>query len=244
MKRFIVCTDLGKKRDNYANMVIEAKPTIVSGSSLLQNPDRTVTRYHIVYLEQQKGLRYPEQVSRLVNLVNYAEIRNDYTLLVDGTGIGEPVVDYIRDAGLFPIPIIFTNGNTVNEIYADIGQVFAGTQDKLRAARTLKEIRIPRDDLVSAGQILMQQDRIRVAQGINYREELETQLMSFVGTKLNKTTGRQKYEAADEEIHDDLVVDYLMGAWWALHSDSVNGIKERVLTEDQEDTGWEPADFF
>jgi len=242
MKKYTICVDLAKKKDFFAIVVLEANPKVVGGSKLLGNPDRTVIHYDIVYIEKARELRYPQMVERVIRITNYAKIKNDYELLVDGTGVGEAVVDYLRDAGLYPIPIIFTSGNQVNEIYSTIGQVFSGVTDKLQAARTLKEIRIPKKDLVTAGQILLQQGRIFTAQGIEYRSDIEEQLMGFIG-KVNEPTKHKKYEAEDEELHDDLVVCFLMGSWWVLNGTTLEGFKEKIIPQTSKETTWEPADY-
>lgn len=243
MKRFTIAVDLAKKRDYFALMVFEAIPHVKPGSPLFGNPDRTVMKYEVVYIDKERELRYPDMVRKTVHVAGYKDIKNDYDLIVDGTGVGEAAVDYLRDAGLYPIPIVFTNGTQVNEIYEDIGKVFADVQDRLRASKTLKELRVPKKDLVTAGQILMQQRRIGVTPDCPFRQDFENQLMGFTG-KINELTRHVKYEAEDERVHDDLVVCYLMGSWWALNSGTIDGFKERVLPAKGKTTIWEPVDYY
>ena len=244
MKRYSIMVDVAKKKDFFAIVVFEANPRVVAGSPLLGNPDRTVMKYDIVYIEKARELRYPQMIERIVRITNYAQIKNDYDLLIDGTGVGDPIIDYVRDAGLFPIPIIFTGGIKVSEVYEEMGKVFANTTDRLQAARTLKEIHVPKKDLVSAGQVLMQQGRIFTAQGINYRSDIEEQLMGFIG-KVNEDTKKRKgYEAETEELHDDLVVCYLMGAWWVLTGTTLEGFKEKIIPQHGGESPWEPSEYF
>lgn len=244
MKEYTIAVDLAKKRDFYAVIVFQNVQTIIPGSKLLGSADRTIMEYDIVYIDKAKELRYPEMVERTVRIAGYSKIKNNYDLLVDGTGVGEAVVDYLREAGLYPIPIIFTSGTQVNEIYEDIGKVFGDIGgDRLQSARTLKELRIPKEDLISAGRILLEQGRVHIAKGVKYRDDFEDQMMSFTG-KLNEVTKHTKYEAEDEEVHDDLVVCYSMGSWWGLHSHSIDGFKEKILPPRGHSTAWEPADYY
>jgi hypothetical protein len=227
-------------------MVFKSTPRVEPGSDLLETPDRIVQHYDVVYIDKERELRYPEMVDRTLRIVNHVDLKNDHDLIVDGTGVGEAAVDYMRDAGMYPIPIVFTNGNVVSEIYADINKVFSGTHDRLQAAKTLKEIRVPKKDLVTAGSVVMQQGRIHFSHGLMYRQDLEQQLMGFQG-KVNEMTRHTKYEAEDEETHDDLVVVYLQGCWWLLNRSNVEGIKERPLPAsvgNNPATVWEPADYF
>jgi hypothetical protein len=160
--------------------------------------------------------------------------------LVDGTGVGEAAVELIRRAGLNPLPILFTAAGAVKEKYADFGDVFGGRQGTLRGARILKEIHVPKKDLVTAGSILLQQRRIGAAPG-RWAEEFRKQLEAFRG-KVNEATRRVVYEAEHESDHDDLVVCYLMGAWWILNRRERNAIEERRVTP-EEQAVYDPLEF-
>lgn len=247
MKTYVVCVDVAKKRDYYANMVFKSRPEVADGNPLLQTPDRVVQHYDIVFLDKAKELRYPDMVERVKLITNHVDLKNDHDLIVDGTGVGEAAVDYMRDEGMYPIPIVFTGGDHMNMVYSDMGQVFSSGSEMghLKAAKVLKEIRVPKQDLVTAGSILIQQGRVHLSKGVRYREDVENQFMGFIG-KVNENTGRKKYEADDEETHDDFVVCYLMGSWWMMHRGNVAGVKERVLPEGrafEKSTVWEPSDY-
>jgi hypothetical protein len=160
-------------------------------------------------------------------------------LVVDGTGVGDAAIELMRKRGLCPVPVIFTGGNAPKEHYSSMGEVF-NTGGKYFGTKILKEISVPKKDLVLAGNLLLQQGRIRVAPG-RWNEDFKKQLAKFKG-KINENTGRMKYEAETAEDHDDLVVCFLMGAWWILNRKDRNTIREQQVPGN-ESTGWEPADY-
>lgn len=247
MKEYIVTVDIAKKRDFFALMVLKDVARVLPANELLDGNERIIHHYDIVYLEQARGIRYDNMADRISRVTSHRDLSQNHDLIVDGTGVGEAAVDLIRRDGLYPVPIVFTGGDTFHEVYEDIGKVFANIPGKLQGARTLKEIRVPKKDLIVAGNVLLQQHRVHVAKGIKHREELEEQLVGFKG-KVNENTQRKRYEAETEDLHDDLVVCYLMGAWWAIHRSDVKCIRERELPpgqfEEKVAGSYEPADFF
>jgi len=155
--------------------------------------------------------------------------------------VGEGVVEIMRERGLRPIPIITTNSGRVREVYADAAEIFPGAT-KLRM-RTLKEIHVPKSDLVAAGQLLVQQERVRVAAGLRWAEEARKQFKSFRG-KINERTQHKVYEAETEEDHDDIVICFLMGAWWFVSQRAQQEIPEQQLPQDEDARTWDPYDFW
>ena len=247
MKEYAVLVDLGKKRDFAATMVMKDSPQIALGSELLKQPNRVLHYYDIVYIDQKQGVWYHDIVDEIGQLMNRATLAENADLIVDGTGVGEGVVEMMREKGLQPIPIITTGRGLMREVYADISEVFRRPAWGDRATRlniqVLKEIHVPKADLVAAGQLLVQQERIRVAAGLKWAEEARKQFKSFRG-KINERTKHKVYEADTEEEHDDLVICYLLGAWWFVKHKGREEIPERQLPENEETKEWDPYDFW
>jgi len=241
VKEYAVLVDLAKKRDYTAIMVMKDSPQIVLGHETLKQPNKVVHYYDIVYIAQQQGMRYHTIVQEIGELMQRATLVENADLIVDGTGVGEGVVEIMREQGLQPIPIITTNSGLVREVYADVAEIFPGVP-KLRA-RTLKEIHVPKSDLVAAGQLLVQQERVRVAEKLKWAEEARRQFKSFRG-KINERTKHKVYEAETEEEHDDIVICFLMGAWWFVSQRQQQEIPERQLPVDEEAGTWDPYDFW
>jgi hypothetical protein len=242
MREYVLSIDLAKRRDFFGIMVLKDFPRVEAGNSLLDGSSRVIHVYEIKAIEKYQNVDYTDMVDRIETIMNHRELRNNADLLVDGTGVGEPVLEMIRRRGLYPIPFLFHGGDNCKWEYQTMGEIFKGPPGQLAGARVLKEIRVPKKDLVSAGSILLQQDRVRLAPG-RWGEEFRKQLLKFRG-KVNENSKRTAYEADREADHDDLIVCYLMGAWWFLNRREKAEIPERPLTgADAGGGAWEPMEY-
>jgi hypothetical protein len=239
MNEYIVSVDIAKRQDFFGILVMKDAAEIVKGNDLLGTSDRIIHYYDIVSIEKYQGMDYEDMAVRITAIMGHTALRNNADLIVDGTGVGEPAVELIRRKGCNPIPIIFTGGEHYAEVYSPIGSVFRNIPGQLAGAQILKELRIPKKDLVSAGTLLVQQRRVGVAPS-RWKEEMTRQLMAFKG-KVNEKTRNVKYEAENESVHDDLVVCYLMGAWWVLHRNEKDTIPEKTLHNAV--LSWEPLEY-
>lgn len=225
-------------------MVMKDNPKIVDGAKILKSPDRIIHFYDIIFIDQLIRKQYPVVTEAVQALLNHVDLKNNTDLVVDGTGVGDAPVDYMRKEGLYPIPLIFTGGEQVHEVYSEIGQVFSKVPGKLQGARTLKEIHVPKTDLVKAGELLLQQGRVLVARGLRWGPELKKQLNHFRG-EIGKKKKIMIFEADDENVHDDLVICYCMGAWWFTRHRKDERIQERPIVGAEEKAGdWNPYDFW
>jgi len=84
---------------------------------------------------------------------------------------------------------------------------------------------------------------VRVAEKLKWAEEARRQFKSFRG-KINERTKHKVYEAETEEEHDDIVICFLMGAWWFVSQRQQQEIPERQLPVDEEAGTWDPYDFW
>jgi hypothetical protein len=244
MNEFIVSVDIAKRRDFFGIMALRDKPEIIPASAVLETPDRIVHFFEVSLIEKYQGLTYEEMADRIAIVMRHINLRNNADLLIDGTGVGEAAVEQVRKRGLSPIPILFTGGEAYSEKYADFGSLFKGVPGQLNTAHILKEIHVPKKDLVAAGNILLQQKRVRVAEG-RWKKDFMKQMQAFRG-KVNETKSGKthiSYEAEHESDHDDLVVCYLMAAWWIQRRRARDAIPERRLPAKEAMTSWEPLDL-
>lgn len=241
MKQYLIIVDPGKKRDPAAVMVMRDNIKIVNGASSINIPDKKQHFYEIVLIDKFVNTKYTDLVRNVCALSGHRDLKNNSELLVDGTGVGEAVIDIMREQYLTPIPIVFTGGGDVHEKYADFGSVFSNKQSgKMRGAQVLKEICVPRDDLVMAGQVVSQQGRIGIVPTLKFAEDFRRQLMGFKGDP-NKVAKKMKYEAESDDVHDDLIVCYLMGAWYFTRHRKTD---EQVLQGSQQKiSDWSPMDY-
>jgi hypothetical protein len=242
MHEHIVAVDIAKRRDYFGILVMKDNPAIIDGNALLESPDRIIHTYDVIHIEKYQGMGFEEMAGRVEQLMGHKDLHYNADLLVDGTGVGEAAVELIRKKGLNPLPVIFTGGENYREVPAFAGELFKGASGSFNRLMIIKEIHVPKKDLAAAGVILMEAKRLRVAPG-RWRDEFNKQLTLFKG-KVNEKTRRVSYEAETEAVHDDLVVCFLMAAWWALHRGEKETVKERTLARaETELKNWDPFDF-
>jgi len=159
---------------------------------------------HIVHLERfPLGTIYPDIVRRVKSLLQTPRLKGKATLIVDYTGCGRPVVDMIRDQGLQCKAISITSGNKVN-------------QETDAKGRLIDNWTVPKVDLVSCLQVLMQNKRLEIASGLKDGPILAQELKSFKA-KIS-TSGHTSFESSGdwrESDHDDLVLAAALACWYA-----------------------------
>jgi hypothetical protein len=239
VKEYLCIADIASKRDRYAEMVMRRNVFIQDGNPLTRSPDRILSELQIVWMKQDENLRYEDMEASYLSLINRPALKNNCEQIVDGTGVGDAVIESLRKLGAFPHSIVFTNGGRAHPVYADIGQVFGESRTgELAPMRTVKEWLVPRRDLVSSGALVLEQQRLAIARSVAHREAFEAQLTGFT---LNRK--KQKYMAETEDLHDDLVVCFLMGAWWTHYFEAE--IHEGDLPIPQEESAsWDPLARF
>ncbi len=217
---YILGVDLGQRQDYTALCVLErtgvdtgqkeelrrSPPSQFSkGGKLLTGvraPEfRPVFEHHYAarHLERLPlGTPYPAQVERVKAL--HDRLKDDTggapLLVVDQTGVGRPVVDMLRAAELKPVAVTITGGDSV-------------TQDG-------GDYRVPKRDLVSVVQILLDSDRLTIAERLKARAVLTAELEAFkvsISLKGHDSYGND-VGPWRENPHDDMVLAVAMAAWY------------------------------
>lgn len=185
MHNYLLGLDLGQAQDYTALAVVERK---------IYRYDPKPDEYHIRHLERLKlGTSYPAIVERVQSLLKTEQLYNRTALVVDKTGVGAPVVDMFKKAGLRPEAITITGGNTVTTDGGDY--------------------HVPKRDLVTTLQVLFQAKRLKVAGGLPEAKRLLDELLNFK-VKINIRTAHDSYEAWREGTHDDLVLAVALACWY------------------------------
>lgn len=158
------------------------------------DPGRSATHYAVRHLQRfPPGTPYGEIASVLAKQFSGRPLTHT-SLAVDVTGVGRPVVDLLRKAGIRATikPITVTGDHEAN-------------QD------TLGGWLVPRKELVSTMQVLLQERRIKVAQSLPEAATLTTELLNFKAKP--STSPLDSFEAWRENPHDDLVLAVAIAAW-------------------------------
>ncbi len=115
-------------------------------------------------------------------------------LALDATGLGAPVADMAKRAGLKPLSIVITAGNS--------------------ATLTGLKWSVPKALLVGELRATMHQKRIKVAQGFRDREVLAEELANF--TARVSPSGRATFEAAGDR-NDDALLSLALAVFASKH---------------------------
>ena len=204
--------DLGQSADYTALALIE-EPVWVSGRwtspAAMTRPHYDVLRAEsdrarppnpplsVRHLERfDLGTRYTTIVERVKEMANAPPLSElPAALLVDKTGVGAAVLDAFEHSGIRPTAITIHGGSTVSD-------------DPQR-----RGYRVPKRDLVSAVQVLLQNGRLKIAASLPESATLKRELLSF-RVKVNPATAHDSYEHWREGDHDDLVLATAMACWF------------------------------
>lgn len=225
MPDYLIGVDLGQRRDWTAICVAERRtePTgsverVPAGLDLhaggLVWSDRAVTvgAYDVTHLERLPlGTPYVDVAPRLKTIMQRLRERHvaqefarsghlttgaPVSMVVDQTGVGVAVVDLLRDAGLDPIAITITGGDTVSR-------------------PAWNEYRTPKRELAGVLQVLLQGRRLRIAEALPLAAVLRQELENFKVTI--SLGGHDSYGAGEEwrtGNHDDLVLAVALAVWY------------------------------
>ncbi|HEY7153834.1 MAG TPA: hypothetical protein VH575_07725 [Gemmataceae bacterium] len=184
---YFVGLDLGQAQQYTAIAALERTTT-----PDLQTPDREVRHYAVRHLQRfPLGTPYTAVCARLVEMFASAPLSGT-TLLVDQTAVGRPVVQMLRRSRI---------NARIRAIALSLGQKATGRGVRL----------VPRKELVSTLQVLLQARRLKVSPALPEAQTLVTELMKF---KAKPTTATDDtLESWREGPHDDLVLAVAMAAW-------------------------------
>lgn len=184
-RRYFVGLDLGQRRDYTALVVVEKTTTPFWGDQwLYARKNETGTTRLLVRMAEKVRLStpYPEIVEWVKSIVTRPEFQKRTALTVDSTGVGAPVVDLLRKAqlGVNLVPVTITGiGQAHNPV--------TGT--------------IPRNVLLTALQLAIQQDEIEISETCAQVEALRKELRHL------------KIEGTIHGHHDDLSVALALAVW-------------------------------
>lgn len=196
MPDYFIGVDLGQAQDYTAISVLEQahRPTE-------RDAAKSETTYQVRHLERLPlGTAYPVQVNRVLEVVQQVKTiqgnaDREPALVVDQTGVGRPVVDMLSQAGLTNLTAVSIHGGDATN-------------------RDGREYRVPKRELVSILQVLLQTDRLAVAAALPEAQTLTREMLAFK-VSISKA-GHDSYgNDWRENDHDDMVLSVALAAWAA-----------------------------
>jgi hypothetical protein len=155
---------------------------------------------YLRHLERYElGTKYDEIIKHVRKLLLREPLRRRLrhtALLVDKTGVGAAVVDHFWAAGVQPLSVTIHGGAKV-----------------MPEPPEVHGFRVPKRDLVSAVQVLLQNGRLKVAEGLELAPVLKKELLNF-RVKIDPKTAHDSYEHWREGDHDDLVLATALACWY------------------------------
>lgn len=199
--RWIVSCDIGQSIDPTAVCIMSVSaPSDVAAA---------ITPYD---LEIATAKKYPPRIDvrhleRLPLRTNYVDVvahisalmrrppldRCRPQLVLDSTGVGRPIVDLFSRAGLAPIAVTITSGDSESGV----------AEGDYRVAKVL---------LVSRLQAMLHEGTLRIAKELPDARALALELQDF---RANISEAGYTRFGAREGKHDDLVLAVAIGAWLA-----------------------------
>ncbi|CBH22710.1 conserved hypothetical protein (plasmid) [Salinibacter ruber M8] len=218
--RHIVGLDLGQSSDPSALSVArkrvpfrveaEGADTPAGRVKVRETRRRGPASYDVVHLDRfELGMPYQEVAERATSVLEAPETGDDPVLVMDATGVGQAVREMF--ASVNPVEITFTSGSSVS--------------------REGRKYGVPKKDLATEMQSLLQGGRLRVAEGLPMAGAFAQEMKNF---RVKYTSaGNARFEHATESDHDDLVLATATALWFGESgSPSTETINWQTMDED------------
>jgi len=165
------------------------------GPSLKVTKETGRSRFAVVWIERfELGTPYTEIVDRVTHVQSYPP--DDHVhLVMDATGVGAPVVDMFKEKGAAPKQITFTGGQRVQS--------------------DLDRHSVPKKDLATTIQTLLQTGRLKIAEELPHAETLVREMKTF-RVKI-ADSGHARFEHASESDTDDILMSLACALWFMQH---------------------------
>lgn len=205
---FIISADLGQANDYTAISILQK---IIKGPGVLGKPPRHAPtfsfgddrkpageeHFHLRHLERlPRGTDYTMAINRLLELYRSEQLEGyNKAVVIDYTGVGRPVYDVMKQCGF---------DKSLNAI-----SITGGNDPTYHAAH----VNVPKRDLVTNLQVMLQNGEFRIAKGIKEADALVEELANF---QVKITASGHDTYGGRSGVHDDLVLSVAMAAWLAV----------------------------
>lgn len=210
----VFAVDLGNQADYTAYSVIDAEEVMEEAvhEEIVRKVRYCTYKYKLLYLKRVGlGTAYPE-ISRDIKAKMENPALKGAELVVDGTGVGLPVLQEMKELGLNPVGICITSGETAGHWKSPSGSKLGYT--------------VPKQNIVTVLQSALSARRLVIPRGLDNLEDFKNELMNFKVSISRK--GKETFGAAEDSIHDDLVMSVGIGLWYLFYK---YGLTNRVIPD-------------
>jgi hypothetical protein len=192
--KYFIVLDLGRRRDHSAIAVVERVEQVAPRESA------RVKGVLVRYVERVPlGTSYLEVVERVREIATDYWVKGNCSVVVDATGVGEPVVDMLRQAklGCEIVAVTITGGDREND---------AGSTS------LAPRCSVPKRDLIEGLQVLLEMKQLRIAADIPHLQTLVKELLDM---RVTLRGVRVRIGAEGPGEHDDLAIALALAVWKA-----------------------------
>ncbi len=169
----------------YSQSYAQAQPSVVRRDRVIHHSIRALHRPAI-------GTAYPAVIEQIKMWLDDLPARERKPILaVDGTGLGGPIVDYLRKERLNPLAIVITGGGKV-----DISETKAS---------------VPKSFLAGCMQVALQTGRLKIAAELPEAAVFLREMQMFK-VKIS-ASGNEVFESGANAVHDDIVLATMLAIW-------------------------------
>ena len=197
-RRFCVGLDLGQASDPTAIAVVEHHRTPLDDFAVDRDckviTQRVDEFFDVRHLERLRlGTTYTDIAAHVAEIMGRPPLREcGAELVVDQTGVGRPVVDLLRRAGLRLIAATITSGDSESRVSND-------------------EWRVPKNLLVTGLDAKLSVKELRFSDQLREADTMKRELQDF--RRHIGASGYMTYNARSG-AHDDLILATALAVWW------------------------------
>ncbi len=187
-RTYYIGVDLGKQHDHTAIVILEKDEPTVYG------PGPEALRLDLRYAERVAlGTPYTVVAERVRRMAADLNRWGRCEVVVDASGLGEPVMDMLRGSslGCGVVAVKITGGE--------------------RATRAGDEWHVPKGDLMAGLQMVLEKGELKIARRLKETGALVRELMDMQATM--GRNGRVRMGADGYGQHDDLVIALALACW-------------------------------
>ena len=181
---YFIGLDLGQRRDFSAIAVIQRQERMAVWSP---NPTCSLFVRHLERMEL--GLSYTKVAQRVCEIMQNPTMQGQSRLVVDATGVGAPVIDLLRGAGI---------GARTTAVTITGGEHAHGSDERWS---------VPKKDLLMGLEILLEAGQLIISSQLKDADKLLKELAAMC-----PGTGKAQ---ADGPEHDDLALALALACWRA-----------------------------